>query len=157
MTQAPATTISGTDVRLGAPDGDQPGWSASTLPVDPLAGLGLQGVEDQLSPSDICPLGSWAGAPPPPTLSGMSLPATPPPPRQRKWLGGGESDREREKEAPPSSNSIGQPLDPDWLGGGLLLSVLLGVVVCPSTVGGWCISFSGEVYVFISLAKLGWE
>lgn len=37
VTQAPATTMHGTDVRLGAPDGGQPCWVARTLSTDPLA------------------------------------------------------------------------------------------------------------------------
>lgn len=36
VTQASAATMSGTDVRLGAPDSGQLGWAASTLPPDPL-------------------------------------------------------------------------------------------------------------------------
>lgn len=36
VTQAPATTMSGADVRPGAPDGASPGRAASTLSADPL-------------------------------------------------------------------------------------------------------------------------
>lgn len=103
--------MSGTDVRLGAPDRGRLGWVAGTLPADPLTGAKTAGVV-----RTSCPLLTSAPTPRDPGQGLLHLPlflgcVSQPPlfPRQRKWLGGRESGREREKELPPSPASPGSP------------------------------------------------
>lgn len=156
MTQAPATTISGTDVRLGAPDGDQPGWVASTLPADTLTRLGLRGEEDQLSPSDICLLESWAGALLPPTLSGMSPPAPLLQGRGNGWADERVTESVRKRHLPAQHHQAASRPGLGWEVARLLPVPLGNTGVCPPTweKGGTPLLLGRSVFVL--LAKLGW-
>lgn len=124
-----------------------------TLSPEPGAG----GGEDQLIPSDICPLESWAGAPPPLILSGMSLPASPPLHLQGRGNGWAD-ERVAESVRKRCLPAIRRPLDLDWAGGGISATCPPGIHGALSFhVGeGWCVTFSEKIYAFVSLAKLGW-
>lgn len=161
--------MSGTDVRLGAPDRGRLGWVAGTLPADPLTGAKTAGVV-----RTSCPLLTSAPTPRDPGQGLLHLPlflgcVSQPPlfPRQRKWLGGRESGREREKELPPSPASPGSPQTQAGWEVAHLLPVPLGSAgprggagrgeLCPSRLWKGDVPLSPKkIYVFFSQAKLGW-